>query len=331
MIRERLYLFSSGSLRRQHNTLRFDAKNAKRPAFLPVEQIREILVFGELELNKCVLEFLSRKGVILHFFDREGWYVGSYYPREHLNAGLVLVRQVMHYLDLNLRMYLARAFVEGAIRNMRQVLLYYERRGVDVKEARQYLEHVDTSHAETPEQLMAVEGKAREIYWEAFAKILGKSDLETGSRRRRPPSNEVNALVSFGNGLLYAMVLSEIFRTHLDPRIGYLHETNFRRFTLQLDVAEVFKPVLVDRTIFRLVNRKTIQKKHFKGIPGGIYLNGTGRKIFIQAWEETLRRTLHHPRLKRKVSYRRLLRLELYKLEKHFVEGSEYRPFRLRG
>lgn len=331
MIRERLYLFSSGVLRRQQNTLRFDGKHAQRPVFLPVEQIREILVFGEVDFNKRLLEFLARKGILLHFFDRRGWYVGTFYPREHLNAGLVLVRQVEHYLDSLRRMHLARAFVRGAVENMRRVLLYYERRGVEVAEAREYLEGVRVEDAETVEQLMAVEGKAREVYWSSFGRILEGSGFEVGKRTRRPPGNEVNALVSFGNGLLYTAVLSEIYRTHLDPRIGFLHETNFRRFTLQLDVAEVFKPVLVDRTVFRLVNRKMIQGKHFRGVSGGIYLNEEGRRVFVEAWEETLRRTVHHTRLGRKVSYRRLIRLELYRLEKHFVEGVVYRPFVMRG
>ena len=331
MVRERLYLFSSGVLRRQQNTLRFDGKHSQRPVFLPVEQIREILVFGEVDFNKRLLEFLAKKGIVMHFFNHYGWYVGSFYPREHLNAGLVLVRQVEHYLDRGRRMTLARAFVGGAVENMRRVLLYYERRGVDVAEAREYMEGVDVEAPKTVEQLMAVEGKAREVYWSSFEKILEGSEFPVGKRRRRPPSNEVNALVSFGNGLLYTAVLSEIFRTHLDPRIGYLHETNFRRFTLQLDVAEVFKPVLVDRTVFRLVNRREIQKKHFRGVSGGIYLNEAGRRVFVEAWEEALRRTVQHSRLRRKVSYRRLIRLELYKLEKHFVEGVVYRPFRMRG
>lgn len=331
MMRDRLYLFSSGTLRRQQNTLRFDGKYAKRPTFLPIEQIREILVFGELDFNKRVLEFLSQKGVIVHFFNRYGWYVGSFYPREHLNAGVVLVRQVEHYVDMSKRMDLARAFIEGAVWNMRQVLIYYERRGVDIGEVRRFLEGVEVGDVKTPQQLMAVEGRGREVYWRALGRIVGESGWEAGKRRRRPPSNEINSLISFGNSLMYTTVLSQIFQTHLDPRIGYLHESNFRRFTLNLDVAEVFKPVLVDRTVLRLINRKEIQQRHFRGVPGGIYLNEEGKKIFVKAWEESIRRTLRHPRLGRKVSYRTLIRLELYKIEKHLLEGVLYRPFRMRG
>ncbi|MCF6191905.1 MAG: type I-B CRISPR-associated endonuclease Cas1b [Candidatus Hydrothermae bacterium] len=331
MVRERLYLFSSGKLSRQQNTLRFDGHHAPRPVFLPVEQIREILVFGELDLNKRLLEFLSKKGILLHFFNRYGWYVGSFVPRDHLSSGLVLLRQAEHFLNPEWRLLLARTFVEGALQNMRQVLLGYSRRGENVGEAIQKMEAMDVAGADRVDRLMAVEGSAREIYWTAVDQMLQGTGFAMKKRTRRPPGNEVNALISYGNGLLYASVLSEIFRTHLDPRIGYLHETNFRRYTLHLDMAEIFKPVLVDRLVLSLIRKGQIKKKHFRGVKGGIYLNDTGKKIFVEAWEKALRRTLHHPRLKRPVSYRRLIRLELYKLEKHLVEGVVYRPFRLRG
>src|SRR5690606_10332231 len=121
------------------------------------------------------------------------------------------------------------------------------------------------------------------------------------------------ALISFGNSLCYVMILSEIYKTYLDPRIGYLHTTNFRRFTLNLDVAEIFKPVMVDRLIFQLINKKMITKKHFEQVHGaGILLNERGRRIFLEQMESRMRTTINHRHLGRNVSYRRLYRLELY-------------------
>ena len=123
------------------------------------------------------------------------------------------------------------------------------------------------------------------------------------------------------------MVLSEIYQTHLDPRIGYLHTTNFRRFTLNLDVAEIFKPVIGDRTILSALNREIISEKDFDKSLNGIILNDSGKKKFLKLLEERLAQTIKHHSLKRHVSYRRLIRLELYKLEKHFMEEKEYQPF----
>jgi len=127
---------------------------------------------------------------------------------------------------------------------------------------------------------------------------------------------------------MYVAALSEIYRTHLDPRIGFLHATNFRRFTLNLDVAEIFKPIMVDRLIFSLVNKGQIKTRHFSESAGGVFLTEKGRKVFIEEWEKRLRTTINHPRLKRKVSYRRLVRLELYKIEKHLLGDESYKPYK---
>ena len=139
--------------------------------------------------------------------------------------------------------------------------------------------------------------------------------------------NRLNALISFGNSLLYTICLSEIFFTHLDPRIGFLHTTNFRRFSLNLDLAEVFKPIIVDRVIFTLINKGMIKGKHFEKRLEGIVLNDDGKRLFIEQLDERLKNTFYYRRLKRKVSYRRLIRLELYKIEKHLIGEEEYSPF----
>jgi CRISPR-associated protein Cas1 len=126
---------------------------------------------------------------------------------------------------------------------------------------------------------------------------------------------------------MYVAALSEIYRTHLDTRIGFLHTTNFRRFSLNLDVAEVFKPIFVDRLIFSLINKGQLKAEHFSEGAEGIFLTEAGRKIFIEEWEGKLRATINHPQLKRKVSHRRLIRLDLYKLEKHLLGDQPYEPY----
>ena len=111
---------------------------------------------------------------------------------------------------------------------------------------------------------MGIEGNIRDMYYKAFDSIINNKDFVFQERTRRPPKNHLNAMISFGNSLLYVLVLSEIYKTHLDPRIGFLHTTNFRRFTLNLDVAEIFKPIIVDRVIFTLISKKIIQINDFE-------------------------------------------------------------------
>lgn len=146
-------------------------------------------------------------------------------------------------------------------------------------------------------------------------------------RTRRPPQNYINTLISLGNSILYTTVLSEIYRTHLDPRIGYLHTTNWRRFTLNLDIAEVFKPIIVDRAILTVVNDGRVKANDFVKESGGVFLKDTGRKTFVAEIMQKLQTTVKYRGLGRPVSYRRLIRMELYKLEKYLLGEKEYTPF----
>ncbi len=326
-MRKTLYIMQSGELKRKDNTLCFENEEGRK--FIPVEDTQELMIFGEVELNKSLLEFCSQKEIILHFFNYYGYYTGSFYPREHLNSGYMILKQAEHYADENKRFALARRFVNGAAHNMLRMLKYYRSRGKDVQSIIDTIESLlaDAAEAKTITELMAYEGNIRASYYQAFDAILEHPDFRFCQRSKRPPQNELNALISFGNSLLYTQVLSEIYQTHLDPRIGYLHTTNFRRFTLNLDVAEVFKPVLVDRLICTLIGKKQMTKNQFAKESGGILMTEKGRKTFIAAWEEKLKTTIKHRDLNKAVSYRRLLRMELYKLEKHLMGEKEYEPF----
>lgn len=326
-----LYLMSSGTLKRKDNTLFIDREGDK-PRFLPVERTDEIMVFGEVDLNKSLLEFLTQNHIILHFFNYHGYYTGTYYPREHLNSGAVLLAQAEHYLDGKKRHKLASTLIVGAIQNMRKVIGYYQKRR-DSLEAGDILDDLERFESLAPvtediPSLMGIEGNARNCYYKFFDRLVQNDAFKMEERTRRPPTNRMNALISFLNSMCYILALSQIYRTHLDPRIGFLHETNFRRFSLNLDLAEIFKPVLVDRLIFTLVNKQMIQEKHFeKQTGGGIYLNDKGREIVVRAWEERISETIEHPKLKRNVSYRGLVRMEAYKIEKHILGDGEYEPF----
>jgi len=241
----------------------------------------------------------------------------------------MILKQASYYNDTAKRLKLANSFVAGAIANIEKVLGYYLARGLNVKEDMEAIDGFKEKAltVKSIEELMAFEGNIRDIYYGTFDRILDNPDFKFTSRSKRPPKNELNALVSFGNSMLYVVVLSEIYKTHLDPRIGFLHTANFRRFSLNLDVAEIFKPIIVDRIIFTLINKKILQKKHFEIRTGGIFLKETGRKIFVEEFDNRLKTTIKHPALKRNVSYQSLLRLELYKLEKHLIGEQDYQPY----
>jgi CRISPR-associated protein Cas1 len=326
-MKKALYFFSNGELKRKDNTISFETDGQRK--FVPVENVSEIFIFGEVEINKKLLEFLSQKEIILHYFSYYGYYMGSFYPREHLNSGYMILKQAEHYLDEQKRQDLAYRFVSGAVRNIEIVLKYYKNRGKSVTESLENITTLkaDLSPTQTIHELMAIEGNIREQYYKAFDPILEKEEFRFEKRSRRPPQNLINTLISFGNTIMYTTCLSEIYKTHLDPRIGYLHTTNFRRFSLNLDLAEIFKPIMVDRVILSCIGRGMITQDDFEQGTEGIVLKDKGKRTFIQELEQKFATTIKHRDIGRSLSYRRLIRLEAYKLEKHLMGEKEYIPF----
>jgi len=322
------YIFNDGELKRKDYTVYFATEDGEK-RYLPIEDLSEIYIFGEVTVSKKFLELATQKQILLHFFNYYEYYTGTYYPREHYNSGYMILKQAEFYLDEKKRKYIAYKIIEGSYRNMVQVLKYYSSRGKNVGEQLQQAEQLyqRLNYNMTIEEMMALEGNIRETYFSSFDEILGNPDFAFEKRTRRPPRNYLNTLISFGNSILYTIVLSEIYNTHLDPRIGYLHTTNNRRFTLNLDIAEIFKPIIVDRTIFTLVSKNMLSAKHFDKKTDGMLIKDEGKKIFIQEMDEKLKTTINYKRLGKQVTYRRLIRMELYKLEKHLIGEELYEPF----
>ncbi|MCM8789044.1 MAG: type I-B CRISPR-associated endonuclease Cas1b [Candidatus Omnitrophica bacterium] len=325
---KQIYIFSDGEMKRKQNTIFFEKTNGEKKYF-PIENLEQIHIFGEVTINKKLLDFLSQEGILLHFYNYFGFYEGSFYPKEHYNSGSLILRQAEHYMDMNKRMEIAREFVIGAMLNAIKVLEYYKTRGADLETEIKSIEEISKTVGSfsSIDEIMALEGNTKDIYYRCFNKIISNDAFHFEGRHKRPPIGRINALISYGNSLLYSYTLSEIYQTHLDPRIGFLHATNFRRFSLNLDVAEVFKPIIVDRLIFSIVNKGMIKKTDFMEEMKGTYLNESGRKVFVEEMENKMKTTIKHRKLGRNVSYRTLIRMELYKIEKHLLGDEKYAPF----
>ena len=140
--------------------------------------------------------------------------------------------------------------------------------------------------------------------------------------------NEVNALISFGNTFWSRRIANEIYKTALDIRIGLVHSANSRSESLNLDIAEIFKPIIVDRAIFTVIHNLQINKKlHFEVEDnGGVYLNNNGKRIFIKELEKKLGSKISIDG--QKISYEHIIKNEIYKIVKFIQEGEKYRPFK---
>lgn len=318
MLRKNYYILSEGILKRKENTLYFVNNKGKKP--IPINKIYSIYAYGQITFSSQVMSLLAKKGIPIHFFNYYGFYNGSYYPRETLLSGGLLVRQAEYYLNQSKRLELAKLFVEGAANNILKVLSYYKIEN-DVNEI---LKELTKTNKIT--EIMNVEGRIRSEYYSKFDEILPE-EFKMEGRSRQPPKNMINSLISFGNSMMYSTVLTEIYNTQLNPTISYLHEPFERRFSLSLDLSEIFKPIFVDRLIFYLVNKRMITKKDFNQDLNCCLLNDSGRNKFIKEYNKRLEKTIKHKDLNKKVSYQRLIRLEAYKLKKHILGIKKYNPF----
>jgi CRISPR-associated protein Cas1 len=325
-MKKNYYITSNGTLKRMDNTIILKTlEDTKR---IPVHNVNGISILSQVDLNTRVHTFLSKQEIPAHYYDWFGYYRGTYYPKETLNSGNVVVRQAEHYLSQEKRLTLAREIMLGSAHNMLQNLKYYLSKGKDIDSTVGEIKELiqQGKSAERVNQVMGTEGKIRELYYSCFPVILRNFAFD--KRVKRPPNNEMNALISFGNSLLYTATLNEIYRTYLNPTISFLHEPGERRFSLSLDISDVFKPVFVDKTVFKLVNKQIIQKKHFEKELNNCLLNQQGRKKVIQEFEARLEKTSLHERLGRNVSNQRRLRLEGYKLIKHVMRDETYESYK---
>ncbi len=354
------YIFNPGRLRRKQNTVFFhryaqiaedrvladfeeavaddldlidgdpetEFEESDKKKAIPVEDIEAIYVFGETDFNRKFFNFCSSRQIPVHVFNYFGFYSGTFYPREFLNSGELLVQQVVHQQNHPQRLELAQAFVKGACVNIVKNLQYYDNRGKDCSFFLQDIERLQKKIETTKQifELMGIEGNIRQTYFKAWPLLIDR-ETDFKKRVRRPPDNEINALIGFANSMVYTTILSEIYKTQLSPLVSFLHEPGTKRFSLSLDLAEIFKPLLADRLIFTLLNRNQLTDKHFTRKGKVCWLSEAGRKIFVRGFDERLRVTIKHKKLGRSVSYRRLIRLECYKLIKHLLKQEPYKPF----
>src|SRR6056297_2792810 len=289
-----LYITKPGQLRRKDNTLIFeffenDQNNGVKinhehvleedmavsnKHTLPVETIDSIYLFSEVRINTKLLNFLAQKRIPVHVFNYYGYYSGTYMPKMVQISGDLVIRQGQAFLDDQKRLAICFALVEAKIHNMMSVIHYYKRRSENkfthqydqISELKSQLQKLNT-----PEELMGIEGQATRVYYSLWHHWLGET-AKNFQRKYNPPDNPLNALVSFLNSLLYTALLSELYRTALYPGISYLHSPQTRRFSLALDLVEPFKPLMVDRLIFRLFGQKEIGTNDFRSECNGILL-----------------------------------------------------------
>lgn len=319
-----IYITQNGTLERKDNSIRF--KNEKISKVIPVQAMGSVYCFAEVSLNSKLFSFLSQMQIPVYFYNYYGFYTGVFAPKQEMVSGNLLIKQVDIYRDTEKRLQIAKEIVSGSYHNITKTLYQY-RLEKQIRNIDKYEQMI--KECEDINNLMLIEANIKQYYYQCFNLILSNKDFEFIQRVKQPPDNFINTLISFGNSLLYATTLSEIFKTQLNPLISFLHEPFERRYSLNLDIADIFKPLIVDRVIFTLINKNIIKPEHFDKELNFCYLSEDGRKLFMREYDAKLSQSLIYPGLKRKVSYRYMLRLECYKLIRHILEGEKYKSFKI--
>ncbi|AUS09239.1 subtype I-B CRISPR-associated endonuclease Cas1 [Laceyella sacchari] len=320
------YVINSGRFKRQDNTIVFIDYEEKKKT-LPIEQINDIHIFAEVDFNSSFFNLMSQHDIFVHMYNYYGYYSGSYVPRNKQVSGYVDVQQAAHYLDDDKRIYLARRFIDGAVHHiLRNLRRKKENTALAIQKILEEKRMLARVHQIT--ELMGIEGRIRKIYYSAFNDLCKNPFFRFEKREKRPPTDPMNALISFGNGLLYTDVLRELYKTTINPTISFLHQPTRKRYSLCLDVAEIFKPLIIDQLIFYLINNRMLKDTHFDQVEGVCFLNEDGRKLFLSEYDKKMKTTVKHRKLNRNVSYKSFIRHEGYKLIKHFIGDEEYKPLK---
>ncbi len=325
------FLMSAGRLRRQDNNLYFDRYDDEGEVtgtkILPINAIDEIYVLGRVDIDSYSLAFIADNNILLHFFSPFQSFRGNFFPNTSNSvnkSGFVLLQQLRSFDDVKHRLYIARQITRGQILNGASNCKRYS---VSF-DSSAYLDALEK--AQSIGEVMAAEGAFKKNYYQAWNSIIkNQRSFKFTTRSKRPPTDKINSLISYVNTRIYNVVLSEIYKTELDPRIGFLHEPNYRSLSLHLDIAEIFKPAIGDNIIFTMLNKNEITAKDFKTDSGRIrFTNEAVKKIELKFIEKlTQQITIGE----QKLTWRQVIRREVNRLKKTICEYSEYEPFVLRG
>lgn len=313
------YLYKSGILKCQDYSLILETKTSVD--YIPIEQLDTIICFSEVTLNKRCLSLLNKKKISILFYNFYGNYIGRFTPKEYIN-GKILLEQVHAYEDFDKRLYIAKTILKGSLHNMLSLVKYYRKKEKEVNGIIDELGKYDSEIVDCSsiESLLLIEAKAKQFYYKLFDIVINGEDFMFEKRTKNPPENEVNAMISYGYAILYGIYLAILDRSSLFPQISFIHSLSKNSDSLQFDLADVMKPILVDRLVLRLIRKKQITKSHFDWKDNkACFLNNYGIKVFMKEFDILMQSTIDYHG--KRYSYRSLISKEIHQLSE-YLKGN---------
>lgn len=307
-------------------------------ARFPLHNLDGIITFGYTGASPALMGACAKRNISLCFLTRYGKFqarvVGEIY-------GNVLLRKQQYRLsdDLSESNKIARNFITGKVYNSKWII---------ERVIRDYPMIVDTEKLKANsvflsnslrrlrdvgdlEQMRGFEGEAASVYFSVFDNLIlqQKDDFFFKTRNRRPPTDRVNAMLSFAYALLANMCSSALETVGLDPYVGFLHRDRPGRASLALDLMEEFRSVFADRFVITLINKRMIKASDFiQKENGAVILKDESRKMFLSAWQDKKQVTITHPFLETKIEWGLAPYVQALLLAR-YIRGDidEYPPF----
>lgn len=306
---------------------------------IPIHNLNSIVCFGQVSCSPFLMGMCGEHHVALSFFTEQGKFLAR---MEGPVSGNVLLRRTQYRQadDPRVTSKMASAFVVGKIANSRTALLRMIRDypecscAGDVGEAAKRLAHIinGLSQSRPLEWVRGLEGEAAQLYFSVFDHMIvaQKEDFSFHKRSRRPPLDNINALLSFLYSLLAHDVASALQGVGLDPAVGFLHRDRPGRPSLALDLMEEMRPILADRIVLTLINRRQVSAKGFtRGETGGVLMNDSTRKKVLLAYQTKKQDEINHPFINEKIPLGLLPHVQAMLLARYLRGDIDmYPPFR---
>ncbi len=314
-----IFITSHGKLTRDRNSILFVNEDFKKA--VPIAQVSDIHAFGKVTVSSGAIDLFSEHNIPIHFYNQYGFHISSLLPKDHYTSGKTLLAQAEAVLDKERRAQFIVAILDATKKNMVKLLKQYSNKDERIKEVIVKLEKTTIPYSSV-ETLLGIEANLWKRYYSCITPICPSLPFE--KRSFRPPENEMNSLISLGNTMLYNIILTQIQQTYLSPTLSFLHEPTDRRFSLSLDIAEYFKPI-IHQMIFRLVNTKQITKKSFET---GFRLKQQAFTKFANSFQQKLNETQQYGN--KKATLRSVIKYDLYRLVKSLLENKPFKPYVMR-
>lgn len=327
-----LYVLEDGALlRKEGDQVAVVSAKAGILLQMPLEQLEEIVVVGNTTVTAPLVTELLARGIGIAYFSRSGEFLGKLVPEINKNVPLRWA-QFRAAADPQRSLAIAKSMVKGKLLNQRALLMREAREGISglasaVQDLKLLVERVD--RAQSLEELRGIEGAGAAQYFKEWPKLIRRVGFRFPGRVRRPPTDPVNAMLSFGYTLLSNMIFASCHVVGFDPYVGFLHMDRYGRPALVLDLMEELRPVLVDSLVLAVINRGQVDPEGFEtSLGGGCRMSRATLRVFLQAWEDRRRTLIRHPLLQQEVPYFRVPEVQARILAKVLLgEAEEYVPF----